>query len=314
MRIPRWVSVVLSGVLLAVMFAILPQYIDIKQVSTALRPLSLVIVAAATVVMWLNFAVTTIRLRVVMRRLYDRPPGFISLFQLNLLSLFITHLSPVGAAADVARIGYARVRMNIPIRIAVESIVFDRILGLFGIVLLAILLMPIQWAIGVSAKVWIPQVVLWIFCVLALTGLHVMARHQIIQRWRVVAEMGRSVQKFFSLFTLPGDYVIQGLLALGYSGTFSFLMWLLARAMGFTPDLIIFFAFGPLMLLAQNMPIFYVGWGAREAVALLTLGGSGVLEPAQALAVSVATGIIFLIASLPGSVVWLWRPRVMRAG
>ena len=74
MRIPRWASVVFSGVVLAVMFAVLPQYIDIKQVSTALRPLSLVIVAAATVVMWLNFAVTTIRLRVVMRHLYDRPP------------------------------------------------------------------------------------------------------------------------------------------------------------------------------------------------------------------------------------------------
>ena len=55
----------------------------------------------------------------------------------------------------------------------------------------------------------------------------------------------------------------------------------------------------PLVLLAMVVPIGLGGWGLREgtAAALLPLAG---VSPAEALAASVAFGLVFLAASLPG--------------
>ena len=60
----------------------------------------------------------------------------------------------------------------------------------------------------------------------------------------------------------------------------------------------------PIMLL-QLIPISVGGWGVREAAAVTLLALAGV-EAGQALMVSIAFGLLLFLASLPGSVVWIF--------
>ncbi len=80
----------------------------------------------------------------------------------------------------------------------------------------------------------------------------------------------------------------------------------LGLALGFTTLAV----FTPVILLINNLPFLYVGWGGREAAVVATVGMSGDVSPSEAVALSVAYGLVFLIATLPGGVMLLrtrWR-------
>jgi hypothetical protein len=60
------------------------------------------------------------------------------------------------------------------------------------------------------------------------------------------------------------------------------------------------------VLAATSLPVAFAGWGIREA-ATAALFASLALDPARGVAISVVYGVINLVASLPGFVVWLGR-------
>jgi len=71
--------------------------------------------------------------------------------------------------------------------------------------------------------------------------------------------------------------------------------------------------FMPLIFFVSSLPIFYQGWGGREAIVLATLGGTGAISDAEAVALSVAFGVVVFLASLPGAVFWMMRPSMRKA-
>jgi hypothetical protein len=60
-------------------------------------------------------------------------------------------------------------------------------------------------------------------------------------------------------------------------------------------------------LLAMAIPISIAGWGVREGTMVIALGQVGVL-PADALALSVAFGLINMLAGILGGLLWLISP------
>ncbi len=71
--------------------------------------------------------------------------------------------------------------------------------------------------------------------------------------------------------------------------------------------------FMPFIFLISSLPIFYQGWGGREAVVLLTIGGLGTATSAQAIALSVAFGVAVFLSSIPGAVFWIMRPSMRKS-
>jgi hypothetical protein len=59
-------------------------------------------------------------------------------------------------------------------------------------------------------------------------------------------------------------------------------------------------------MLVSMIPISFAGWGVREGAMIMGLGGLGISEP-NALAVSIAFGLLQLIVGLPGGALWLMR-------
>ena len=57
-------------------------------------------------------------------------------------------------------------------------------------------------------------------------------------------------------------------------------------------------------LLALAIPISVAGWGVREGTMVVALGQAGVL-PADVLALSVAFGLIYMLAGIPGGLLSL---------
>ncbi|WP_432478650.1 lysylphosphatidylglycerol synthase domain-containing protein [Nocardioides sp. GXQ0305] len=75
-----------------------------------------------------------------------------------------------------------------------------------------------------------------------------------------------------------------------------------ARAVGVTAPVTTLLPLALLVLVAAAVPANLAGWGPREGVAAWAFGAAG-LGAAQGVAVSVAFGVLVLVAALPGAVV-----------
>lgn len=304
----KWLGIGLSLILLAGVFFFIGPRMERTAAVRMLATTAPWAVVAAIVLFWLNFAVSTERYRLILRNMPVRAPGFGPLYRLTFLSLFLAHFVAVGPAADVVRVGYGRFRLELPAVTAIESVIYDRVLALAGLAILGLMLLPVQIIRGIPDALWLPQLVLWLA---SLGGIFLMtwgARTPVIQRLSFLAGIARSIKGFVPAASGRGSLIPQMLLAAGYSGTYGLTIWVLARGMGMNLGVLDMLQFSALILLVQSLPIFYMGWGARETVIIGTLGLSGALSSEQALAVSVATGAVFFLASLPGAVFWRLSP------
>jgi len=65
-----------------------------------------------------------------------------------------------------------------------------------------------------------------------------------------------------------------------------------------------YFVLVPPVLFLSMMPISIAGWGVREGAMVAALASVGVLA-SQSLALSIAYGLVNILASLPGGALWL---------
>jgi hypothetical protein len=83
---------------------------------------------------------------------------------------------------------------------------------------------------------------------------------------------------------------------------------LLSRAMAIPIELVLIFLYMPLIFFIVSLPIFYMGWGGREAIVIMTLGDAAHVANSEMLVLSAAFGVLVFLASLPGAALWLLRP------
>lgn len=306
----KWLGIGLSFAFLTGLLFFVGPKIERSDIVGTLSTTTPWAVVAAIMLLWLNFAISTERYRLILRNMFVKSLGFGLLYRLTFLSLFLAHFVAVGPAADVIRVGYGRFRLELPTVTVIESVVYDRVLALVGLAILGLMLLPLQIARGIPDVLWFSQLVLWLASLGGIFFVTWGSFAPVIQRIPFLAGIARSVKGFLPAVSGRGSLLLQIVLAVGYSGTYGLVIWVLARGMGLDLDMLDMLQFGPLILLVQSMPIFYMGWGARETALVGTIGLAGILSSEQALAVSVATGAVFFLASVPGAVVWLRRPNI----
>lgn len=81
-------------------------------------------------------------------------------------------------------------------------------------------------------------------------------------------------------------------------------MWLLAKALGVPADFAACLVLVPPIVLLTTLPVSLAGWGVREGAAVAGFALVGVTAP-DALALSVAFGLVQIAAGLPGLLLWL---------
>lgn len=80
-------------------------------------------------------------------------------------------------------------------------------------------------------------------------------------------------------------------------------IWCVGRALGMLLPLLDAAVLFVLMLSIALVPVSIGGWGLREAAVVTLLGSSGV-RPEMALSLSVIFGLVPVMSSLPGAIVW----------
>jgi uncharacterized membrane protein YbhN (UPF0104 family) len=90
-----------------------------------------------------------------------------------------------------------------------------------------------------------------------------------------------------------------------------FAMAIIGLALGVSIDCWVYLTLGPIVFLAKSFPLSFAGWGARE-VAMIYFFGFVNVDSASAIAMSVVAGVLVLVSTIPGGVLWLMNKDLNR--
>jgi hypothetical protein len=240
-------------------------------------------------------------------------PSLPALFRLQLVSQFMAHGAPVSGLADAAKVGMLALRFAVPFGRSLRLIAYERITGAASVIvigiaaLLAQLLLPIpRGVVQLQAAVWAAGLVGLVLLACApmiqfRTGIKVLDK--VVDAVSMLAAMLRRSSVVLKLMTAAALQLVCVAAA--------FLV--LARAMHIDVVPQLLFAFTPCIFFVSSLPVFYMGWGAREAAVVLTIGTASSITPTEATGLSVAFGATMFFASLPGGVFWAMRPSMRKS-
>lgn len=216
---------------------------------------------------------------------------------------FVNQVMPTFLVGDALR-GWYLTRANVSARQALYSLVLDRAVGFVGLLLLILLLSPLMisqlgggigWSIIGTAATGLAV------GALGLMGCKLLLQTNRLSRWpRIEAVAKDACESTTKVLRLP----LIVLLAILTNVIASVAGYFVALSLGIGLNILQALTLIPVALIAVLIPISVAGWGVREGVIVFLLGLVGIPE-SHGLSLSVAYGIITVIAALPGGLIWL---------
>jgi len=311
-RPTSWVALGSSVLLLGAIFMILRKGQTFDDLLTIWqRSNKLAILLAVLVMLGVQF-VAALRLKTIMRADGLSRIGLLSVFRIQLISQFVAHGAPISALADIARATMLKLRFGMSIGRAGRMVAYDRVCGALGAAAAGLIAASVQYGLPGPQPLLKIQFLLWSGSLLATAvllwfgGTHANTRFDILNRIvRAVFMLGEMLAVRSVAIKLTLNAVIQ---LLGFSAV----CLVLAFGMHIPVSPLQVILYMPLIFFVSSLPIFYLGWGAREAIFIATLGGVGGISTAEAVALSLGIGVMVFLASLPGAVFWLLRPSMRK--
>lgn len=291
------------GVVSAALLAAVALWVDPQEIMAEVQRLSAAWVALALVISTLQIMLCAWRWQFT-AGLIDVPLRFAYALREYYLALLVNQLLPGGVLGDAGRAHRHASQAQSRGR-AWRAVIIERASGQVAVGLLtltALLLSPL-WhsALGVGLVTAIGLSVALGFTLLVVSGL--------LLRQRMSAWLGQLPSWCQALardvkrgLLQPGVWPRQLFSSLIIVISYGLVMVCAARAIGVALPALQVLALTPVLLLAMLIPFSVAGWGLREGAAAGVWALVG-LPPAQGVAVSLAYGVLVLLASLPG--IWV---------
>ncbi len=294
------------------LLALLLRTIDMGAVAAVLGRLPATTIAAGLVLMLIQIAVLGLRWWLVMA-VIEAPIPFWKALPITFIGVFFNQVLPTSFGGDAVRIWHAY-RLGINGEAAVVGVFLERISGLFGLAVLTALGAAYlgseidNQTLRLGLLATLPAAVAG---VVALTALD-----RLPARWRrapVLEKATRLARDSRRVFLTPATALPLLLLSVLSHGLAAAVIYTFAEGLQLGVPFLTCVALFSAVILVTAIPISFAGWGLREGamVALFAFAGLGA---GTALALSLAFGVLFIAAALPGCAIWLaWR-HAPRAG
>jgi len=285
---------------------VLLEKIDIAEAGRRIVAIPLLPLGLAFAGLAVSYAVVIIRWQVILAALGMRL-GFARAGTITWIGSFFNQALPSNVGGDFVRV-WRVLRHGMPLGRAVSSVMLDRVLTLVGLAVLVLACLPFSRPLIGAGPAWyaLPAtagcIMAGLGALLALDRIVVPLRRllptRVVAAAATLAHDARAV-----VFDRRGPAAIA--LSVGNFIVCSAIVYALARGLGieigFGPMLMLF----PPVMMVSLLPISFAGWGVREVATATALGFVGVPDN-QAVALSLAFGLLLLASTLPGGVLWLF--------
>jgi glycosyltransferase 2 family protein len=228
-------------------------------------------------------------------------------FRIYYISVFFGTCMLASVGGDVARV-WLTYRNDIRAGIATISVILDRVAALAGVAIIVLAVTP--FFMGVVGRDYaVPAVILAVLAAIGLLGIVLVAQLDRIPigrwaRFRLVNQLAALGGATRQVFLRPATSIPVLTLGVASQVGASLAAYAIARSLGLNITAIdCLILMQPVTLLA-TLPISIGGWGVREAAMVTFLGLIGV-PPSAAVIVSIQLGLLSVVLSLPGGVLFL---------
>ena len=263
------------------------------------------VLIAAALIFFQNVIVVTWRWERVVAAIDAAVPPW-RLFKTTIITLFFNQVLPSTIGGDGMRIWLLR-GMGRPTGLAFRSVLIDRLLGFFGLLLLGLVgSLYLMVRLDDAGPVWV-------LALISLAGLALIALAPALVGVMRLLPIDR-IRRGFATLAREVDLLardrprLMKLVAASVVGQLALAAAVscLARGLEVHVDLLGAFAVVPGVMVAASIPISIAGWGVREASMVVGLGLLGVGQSDAAL-ISIGFGLLVLLFGLLGGLVWLVR-------
>ncbi|CAA7614665.1 lysylphosphatidylglycerol synthase transmembrane domain-containing protein [Magnetospirillum sp. UT-4] len=299
----RWLPWILKGGISFGLIAWVLSKIDLADAweqATSIDPMMAVLAVA---LMQAQIALGAVRWGMVLRAL-DAVFTWGRTFAVYFIGVFFSLVLPGAVGGDAVRMWFSR-RSGLSLGTAVNSVVLERAMTVFALVLLVCLTQPILLErLPDLPGVWVFPVLLAV-CVLGILTLATLDKlPESLHRWRLVRGLVQLAGDTRKLFFHPGWSLSTLLVALVGHVNLSMTVYLLASGLKIDIDPLDCLVLVPPVILVMTLPISIAGWGVRETAMVTAFGFVGVADH-SALVLSVLFGIVGMVTALPGGLVFL---------
>ncbi len=295
-------GVVLRIVVTLVIFGLIFRSIEVDEVKQSIEDIVPRLLFLGIIFQMLSTMLAAYRWSLVMR-----PLGYQQEFSFFLKSYFkgafFNQGLPTSIGGDAIRVLDAAREQAGRKRDAFYGVFIDRVLGLVGLLLLNLIANIINPDL-------LPDGVFWVINLLIAGGvaglvtLYYLRHLRGLERWSVTRMFQTISSRLALVLASPRDTAIQ----LGLSVAVHFLalmtIFLVGRSVELEYDLLTFLIVVPPVILLTLIPLSLAGWGIREGamIGFFALLGA---DKVTVLAMSIVYGVVLILASLPGLVVYL---------
>jgi hypothetical protein len=308
----NWIAFASSLVLFAAILFLLSRREGLDAVVAAWNRTDPVAFGAAVLLMLGVQGISVWRLKIITAAEGLGVVGYLSLLRIQLISQFIAYGAPIAALSDVAKAAMLKLRFDLPIGQSIRIILYERVCGALGAVVVGVIATLCELLVPTPATLIQVQFVVWGAGLLAGGVILAMGGLQITSGIGPFDRAARAVILLGSMLRRPLVASQLLLVSFGQLVGFALVFMVLAQGMHLPVSQVHIALFMPFIFLISSLPIFYQGWGGREAVVILTIGGLGTVNSAQAIALSVAFGVVAFASSIPGAVFWVMRPSMRK--
>lgn len=291
------------GLSLAILFVAF-RSVDFASVARQFERLDLFSPLLALALLTLSTLLVAVRWRVAALDVNEEAPGVGFFVRSFYRGAFLNQGLPTTLGGDTLRVVELSRELGSK-REALGTVLFDRVIGLAGLLLINVLMLPVSLQLlptplalavgGMSAAA-----LLAIAGALALPWTRLSHHHKILDLIAELNDCGRRV------LAHPRGFVLQCLLSVSVHLCTILAIFVLARRFGVETDFWTHLVIQPSVVIVALLPISLAGWGAREGAMTALFAAVGVAAPAV-MATSLTFGAISLLSTLPG-LFFLVRP------
>jgi uncharacterized membrane protein YbhN (UPF0104 family) len=309
-RASRWPLTLVKVAISALAIGIALFMVDLPAAWQRMANQNLWLLWGALAIILVQIVFGALRWHVILARLGAPTPVAESL-RLFYASVFFNTCFIGSIGGDVVR-AWLAVRARVDPATSVRSVILDRVAALAGIALLVIATAPLFAArVGWGLPALLPAglAVLGLGAIVVGAQLDRMPTGWLhLRPLRHLQTLGGAAR---SIFLRPASALPTLALAVAAQGAMALSAYAIAASLNLGVTAVDCLVLMQPVALLTALPISIGGWGVRETAMIGLFGLIGVPAGA-ALVVSVELGVLTMVASLPGGVLWLVRVRALR--
>ncbi len=303
----KWVTLTLKIAVSVALIWFLFSNIDIVSAKDRLLDADPTMLVLSLAVLTFQLVINTKRWDVVLAAIGERL-SFLKTLQIVYIGIFFNQTLPSSVGGDAVRI-YRTYHAGVSLSGSINGIMLERAAGVIALILLVLATQPFFLPrVGDDAAAWmLPVAVMFTLASVAGLGfLMILDRlPSSLRRWRLVRGLAMLAADTRKVFLNP----VHAFKALGWSAfghlNLTFGVYIMSLGIGLGVTWIDCIALIPPVILVTTLPISIAGWGVREGAMVAAFGLIG--TPAEgALALSLLFGLVAIVTSLPGGLIWLY--------